>query len=80
MAEPNNFKIANVTPADTDLPYLTVAVAIGAAGTLIVTDSAGTVTTIASGTLAAGIFHPLNVKRIAAASTATGITVQYANP
>ena len=33
-----------------------------------------------SGTLAVGIFHPLNVKRIASTSTATGITVQYANP
>lgn len=80
MAEPNNFKIANVTPADTDLTYLTAAVAIGTAGTLVVTDSAGTVTTIPSGTLAVGIFHPLNVKRIATASTAANITVQYASP
>lgn len=80
MAEPNNFRIANVTAADADLPYLTVAVAFGTAGTLVVTDSGGTVTTIPSGTLAAGIWHPMNVKRIALASTAANISVQYANP
>lgn len=80
MAEPNNLRVASITAADTDLPYLTAAVAFSTAGTLVVTDGGGNVTTIPSGTLAAGIWHPLNVKRIAAASTAANICVQYASP
>lgn len=68
-------QIAAVTAADANLAFVTEAVMITGAGTLVVTDWNGNgPTTI---TPAVGIWHPMNVRRIAAASTATGIIAQY---
>lgn len=69
------YRIATVTPADADLTYVTAAVMIGGAGTLIVTDCSGTVTTLTG--LAVGVWHPINVKRIALLSGATNIAAMY---
>lgn len=74
-------RLKAVTAADTDLTtaegntMVTTAVLVGGAGTLVVTDWAGS--TAVTLTVAAGVWLPMNVKRIAAASTATGIVAQY---
>lgn len=64
-----------VTPADTNLPGITRAVWVEGTGTLVVTDNAGNTTTLTAPAL--GVWHPMNVVRIALASTATGIRIQY---
>jgi hypothetical protein len=59
-----------------DLPYVTRGIAIGAAGILKVNMLDGTTVTIPSGTLAAGVIHPLRISRIfSSVTTATGIWV-----
>lgn len=75
----NNFSATDsdlVTPSDTTdlLDGITSGVSVDVAGTLVVTFADGTIDTL---TLAAGIIHPISVKRIWTASTATGIHAYY---
>jgi hypothetical protein len=58
-----------ITPADTDIAPVD-AVYAGSAGTLVLTDSDGTVVTW---TVPAGGYALVRTKRVAASSTATGI-------
>jgi hypothetical protein len=60
-----------ITAADTDLATPVRGVLINGSGTLIITDLQGTVVTYAA--VAVGVVHPICAKRIALASTATGI-------
>lgn len=59
-----------ITPADNDLPQPVNAVFAAGAGTLVLTDIDGTVVTW---TVPAGGYALVQTKRVAAASTATGI-------
>lgn len=69
-------KLIAVTAADADFTWgVSEAVMITGAGTLVCTDFNGS--TAVTITPAVGIWHPMNVRRIAAASTATGIVAQY---
>ncbi|MGX7703800.1 spike base protein, RCAP_Rcc01079 family [Methylobacterium sp. Gmos1] len=52
------------------------AVYVGGTGTLIVVEASGNIATYAN--VAAGIWHPIQGKGIAAATTATGLRVAYA--
>lgn len=71
--------VALVTPSDSaDLTYTSRGVAFAAAGDLKVTTSGGETVVIPSGSLAAGLIHPLMVTRIwSTGTTATGIVVYY---
>lgn len=62
-----------IAPADVDLAVPIVAIIATVGGTVVLTDAAnGTTVTI---TLVAGVLYPIPpTKRVAAASTATGIT------
>ncbi len=71
-----NLGILAITAADTNLAYPTRAVWVDDTETLVVTDTLGNPAVTLSG-VAAGVWHPMNVQRIAAASTATGIKIQY---
>lgn len=68
-------KIRLITPHDTnDLVATTKGISFAAAGTLKVLTVTGDIVTIPSGALAAGIIHPIAVKRVySAGTTATGI-------
>lgn len=65
----------SITPSDAnELTYATRAIAFSAAGILHVTGMDGVEATIPSGVLAAGIMHPLRVKKVwADTTTATNI-------
>lgn len=66
----------SVTPNDADLIRPTRGVYVGATGTLKVTMSDGSDVTFNS--IAAGVVHPLSVKRVfATGTTATGIVAVY---
>lgn len=59
-----------ITPDDdNDLALETRAIAFGTAGALKVITAKGNTRTIPSGVLAAGIMHPLMVKRVLASGT-----------
>jgi len=60
-----------ITPTDSDLAIVPRALYVGGTGSLVVTTYEGTVITITN--FQAGQILPLVVKRVAAASTATGI-------
>lgn len=75
----DGFSSANsdlVVPSDTvDLPNgVTSGILVDVTGTIVATFADGTIDTQ---TLAAGIIHPMAVKRIWTASTATGIHAHY---
>ncbi len=63
-----------VTPADTDLAEITLALFVNVAGSLKVTMMDGSIVTYAN--ITAGR-HMLRVKRVWAATTATGIVAEY---
>ncbi len=63
-----------ITPADSDLAKAADAIYCAGAGTIIITDDLDNVTTI---TMVAGGIWPCVVKRVAAASDATGIVALY---
>ncbi|MFN3856540.1 MAG: hypothetical protein ACK4RV_02240 [Caulobacter sp.] len=72
-AHPSNFtarRFFPITPADTDLAVPVRGLLIAVGGSLVVRDETGTAYTL---TVPAGFF-PGVVKRVAAATTATGIT------
>lgn len=77
----NNIKasyIAAVTPADgTDLPGgLSGGIYVGVTGDLAIMDQGGTSVTLPN--ILAGVFHPINAKRIlATGTTAASIRVSY---
>lgn len=68
-------KLVAITAADADLTDTPKAIYVGGAGTLVITavDDTAAVTLTAT----AGSYHPIRAKRIAAASTATGIIGIY---
>jgi len=68
-------KLVDITAADSDLTNVTKGIYVGGAGTLVITavDDTASVTVTAT----AGSYHPIRAKRIAAASTATGIVGLY---
>lgn len=68
-------KLVAITAADADLTNVTKAIYVGGAGTLVITavDDSAAVTV----TAVAGAVIPIRAKRIAAASTATGIVGLY---
>lgn len=70
---------ALVTPNDgADLTRATKGFSFAVAGTVKVTTAQGDTVVITSGSLAAGIIHPLAVKRIwSTSTTATGIVAFY---
>jgi hypothetical protein len=71
-AESGGANLVLVTPDDdNDLPEVLRAIAFSAEGTLKVKTLGGTIVTIPSGTLAAGMFHPIFIVRV----YATGTTV-----
>ena len=73
-----NLGILAITAADTNLPFPTRAVWVDGTGTLVVTDASNASNpAVTLSNVAAGVWHPMNVIRIAAASTATGIKIQY---
>lgn len=63
-----------ITPADTDLAEITLALFIGTAGSLKVTMMDGSIVTYAN--ITAGR-HMMRVKRVWAATSATGIVAEY---
>ena len=64
-----------ITPSDSDeLAYYTKGISFGGVGALVVVTAAGNTRTIPSGALAAGVVHPLKVKKIlSTGTTATDI-------
>ncbi len=64
-----------ITPNDnTDLSFITRAISFASAGDLAIVTHDGTELTIPSAALAAGIMHPIGIKRVkATGTTATGI-------
>ena len=68
-------KLVAITAADADLTNVTKGIYVAGAGTLVITaaDDSAAVTVTAT----AGSYHPIRAKRIAAASTATGIVGLY---
>ena len=78
MASKVNFLRARtcvaLTAADTDLAKTADAIYVAGAGTIVITDDSDVVTTV---TLIAGATFPCIAKRIASASTATGIVALY---
>lgn len=74
------FDVAEVTPdAANDLPDgICRKFLVGTAGTLRVTTAGGTVINFASGELAAGVWHDMQVRRVHdTGTTATGIKAGY---
>lgn len=71
--------LALVVPADgADLAKATKGLSFGVAGDLKVTTAGGATVTILSGSLAAGVIHPICVRRVwATGTTATGIVAYY---
>lgn len=68
-----------ITPADdADLATPTRGISFAGAGALKVTTVDGTTVTIPSGALAAGVVHPLAVKRVFATGTGATNIVGYA--
>jgi len=67
-----------ITPHDTnELANVTRGISFGTAGTLKVVTAGGEVVTIPSGSLAAGIIHPLRVKIVWSAGTTAADIVGY---
>jgi hypothetical protein len=64
-------KLVAITPADTDLAFEPKAIWASGAGTLVITAIDDTVAVTL--TVAAGTLLPIKARRIAAASTATGL-------
>lgn len=60
-----------ITPADTDLANVVNAIYVAGAGTLVLTAADDTAAVTVTAT--AGSYHPIQCKRVALASTATGI-------
>ena len=61
---------------DTDLGRVTRGVYVGGSGNLVV-QFVGDSATVTLNSLAAGIWHPMQVQRISSTSTATGIVLGY---
>jgi hypothetical protein len=71
-------RVANVTPSDTvDLPAPSRGISFAVAGALEIIDLGGVDTTIPSGSLAAGIIHPIRATRIKNAGTTATSIVAY---
>ena len=67
-------KLVAITAADTDID-VTKGIYVAVAGTLVITAADDTAAVTLTAT--AGSYHPIRAKRIAAASTATGIVGLY---
>lgn len=74
---PANFVFLITPDDDSNLAATTRAISFAEAGTLHIIDANGNDVTIPDGALAAGIMHPLRVRRVLEDSTATGL-VGYA--
>lgn len=70
-------KNARAVAAGETLPHVTRGVCFSTAGTLVVRMEGGQLVHFESGALAAGVIHPLRIRRILAASTASGIVVVW---
>lgn len=69
-------RLVAVTPSDSTALGLTSAVYVGATGDLAVVDAVGTSTTLVG--LAAGMWHPIRVKKVlSTGTTATGVLAGY---
>ncbi len=67
-----------ITPDDAnDLPFITRAISFSAAGAISVVTHDGTSIVIPSGSLAAGVLHPIGLKRILATGTTAADIVGY---
>ncbi len=78
MTTHSAMNVALVTPSDSaDLTTPTRGVSFATAGALKVTTVGGQEVTIPSGALAAGIIHPLQVKRIWSTGTGAANIVAY---
>lgn len=60
-----------ITAADSDLAQPARGLYVGGAGNLVITTTGGSVVTLSN--VPAGVFVPISVKRVAAATTATNI-------
>ncbi len=67
----------SVTPANTDLLATCRAVYVGGAGNLVVRFAADPTTDVTLTAIAPGVWHPMRLVRIGAATTATGVLVGY---
>jgi hypothetical protein len=68
-------KIVAVTKSDSTVLPLTSAVYVGGTGDLAVVDNLGVTNTLVG--LAAGMWHPIRVTKVLAATTATGVLAGY---
>ncbi len=67
-------RVALITPSDATELNPTRGISFAAEGALAVEDAEGNSVTIPSGALAAGVIHPLSLKKVkATGTTATGI-------
>ena len=70
-------RAAAVTPANADLAEICRAVWVGVTGTLVVRFPGAPTTDVTLSGVAAGVWHPMRVLRVGAASTATGVVAGY---
>ena len=65
-----------VTPADSDLSFITRGIYIGGSGNLVVV-MAGTGATVTFNSVSAGIVYPIMASQIKAATTCTNVVALY---